>query len=100
MIKWIRPSGRPITTNESQASIDYAKLHKWEREGEKFVNVVETVEVEMSHEKAINSLSTKDALKSHLSDVHGVKIDMRGSMEHVKSKAIKAVDECLQQRNS
>ena len=100
MITWIRPSGRPITTNESAASLAYAKEHKWEREGEKFVNVVDVVEVKMSPEKAINSLSTKEALRSHLSEVHGVKIDMRGSMELVKSKAIKAVEECLQQRNS
>lgn len=100
MIKWIRPSGRPITTNESDASIAYAKQHNWQREGDKFVNVVEAVEVEMSHEKAINSLSTKEALKSHLSEVHGVKIDMRGSIECVKDKAIKAVTEWLQSQKS
>ena len=97
MITWIRPSGRPITTNESQASIEYAKAHKWEREGQKFVNVVEVNE---SYQQAINKLDTKDAIKAYCKDVHGVKIDARGSMEVVKGKAIKAVDECLQQRNS
>ena len=96
-ITWIRPSGRPITTNESQSSLDYAKAHNWEREGVKFVNVIE---VEMGHEKAISILSTKEAIKGYCKDVHGVKIDARGSMEVVKDKAIKAVTECLQQRNS
>lgn len=96
MITWIRPSGRPITTNESPASIAYAELHNWEREGQKFVTVIEK---DMSFEQAINSLSTKEALKSHLREVHDLKIDMRGSMESVKSKAIKAVEECLQQRS-
>ncbi len=97
MITWVRPSGRTIKTNESDSSITYAKKHKWEREQQKFVNVVR---VEMSHEKAINTLATKESIKAYCSDVHGVTVDMRGSTDCVKDKAIKAVDECLQQRNS
>ncbi len=96
MIKWIRPSGRPITTNESDSSIAYAKANNWQREGEKFVNVIE---VEMGHEKAITTLSTKESIKAYCKDVHGVKIDARGSMDCVKGKAIEAVTAWLQQRN-
>ncbi len=95
MITWLRPCGSTVTTNETPATIAYAELHKWEREGQKIVKVIE---VEMDSDQAIDSITTKEALKSHLNDVHGVKIDLRGSMEHVKSKAKKAVKECLQQR--
>jgi len=95
MITWLRPCGSTVTTNETPATITYAELHKWEREGQKIVKVIE---VDMDSGQAIDSITTKEALKSHLNDVHGVKIDLRGSMEHVKSKAKKAVKECLQQR--
>ena len=32
MIKWIRPSGVPLETNDNEATRAYAKLNGWKRE--------------------------------------------------------------------
>lgn len=32
MIKWMRPSGKPITTNEKSATVEYAESLGWTRE--------------------------------------------------------------------
>lgn len=39
MIKWIRPSGTEIETNERAETIEYCVSLGWEREGEKEVKV-------------------------------------------------------------
>ena len=31
MIKWMRPSGSTIETNETKASVEHAKSNKWKR---------------------------------------------------------------------
>ena len=31
MIKWIRPSGNEIETNNTKASVEYAESHGWKR---------------------------------------------------------------------
>ena len=35
MIKWVKPSGIEIETNDNKATVDYCESLKWKRAGEK-----------------------------------------------------------------
>ena len=78
MIKWMRPSGSIIETDEGENIVKFAKLWGWKRLS---ADLVETPDDELS------VFTTKDEIEAYVLEKTGVDIDKRGSLDTVKDKA-------------
>lgn len=79
VIEWIKPSGLHIETNTEQATIDKAVALGWVRAEDAKTDTVDS--------ELIQSAETVEDLKVAL-DLAGLSIDMRGSLERLKEKAL------------
>ena len=104
-INWIKDNGQPITTNDRQATVEYAESIGWVREneaidpsvdGDKGSGVPGTKEW---HESAIRGMSTKLEIAEYLKEL-GAKVNQQGSLDTIKGKAVNAVIEVLEDDNS
>ena len=107
-INWIKDNGQPITTNDRQATIEYAESIGWVRENESKSESVSNVDGDKGsgipgtkewHESAIRGMSTKLEIAEYLKEL-GTKVNQQGSLDTIKGKAVNAVIEVLEDDDS
>jgi len=88
MIKWLKPSGIEVETNEE--SIEAAEALGWKRvnDGEKGSGQPGS---DQWHETAVLGMDSKEEIYQYVVAVCGEHIDLRGSISTIQKKAIKAL---------
>ena len=106
-INWIKDNGQPITTNDRQATIEYAESIGWARENESNSESAPNVDGDKGsgipgtkewHESAIRGMSTKLEIAEYLKEL-GIKVNQQGNLDTIKNKAVNAI-EALEDDNS
>jgi len=106
-INWIKDNGQPITTNDRQATVEYAESIGWVRENESKSESVSNVDGDKGsgipgtkewHTSAIRGMSTKTEINQYLKELD-LKVNQQGSLDTIKNKAVKAI-EALEDDNS
>ena len=88
-IKWIKPNGLEINTNDLPDTISYAIELGW-RPYDPDEEPQEPIQEENSLEASIGLCETKEELKTLLRE-SGLSVDMRGSLDKVKAKALEVI---------
>lgn len=103
-INWIKDNGQPITTNDRQATVEYAESIGWVRENEAIDPNVDGDKgsgipgTKQWHESAIRGMSTKTEINQYLKELD-LKVNQQGNLDTIKNKAVKAI-EALEDDNS
>lgn len=121
MIKWIKPSGLEITTNERSETVAYCEKLGWERAKREILHPAKQDNISRSdakaavkkvigdkgwgkpgsiewHETALYGMHDKKEIEDYVKDICGFDIDRRGGVKAVRNKAVKVLQQFIDNR--